>query len=80
MDRQPVEHRPDKWRGEYDGHHIRYGGDPIPVTVKVTWDDGTEGEVNGMDVAVDPHPRLRLPRVGAAVSPVLGASLRRQAA
>ncbi len=47
MVRQPVEDAPDKWRGEYEGHYIRYDGDPIPVTVKVTWDDGTQGEVNG---------------------------------
>jgi hypothetical protein len=26
--------------------YIRYGGDPIPVTVRVTWTDGTEGELN----------------------------------
>jgi hypothetical protein len=47
VDRQPVEHVPDQWRGEVDGHHIRYGLDPIPVTVRVQWTDGTEGEVNG---------------------------------
>ena len=45
MDRHPVEHVPDKWRGEYDGHYIKHDGN-IPVTVKVTWTDGTEGEVN----------------------------------
>ena len=31
-------------------------------------------------VAVDPHARVRRPRDSTAVSPVLGASLRRQAA
>jgi hypothetical protein len=46
MDRQPVEHAPDRWRGELDGLHIRHDGDPIPVTVRVQWTDGTEGEVN----------------------------------
>jgi hypothetical protein len=46
-DRQPVEHVPDRWRGELDGHHIRYGRDPIPVTVRIQWTDGTQGEVNG---------------------------------
>jgi hypothetical protein len=30
MDRQPVEHAPDKWRGELDGLHIRRDGEPIP--------------------------------------------------
>jgi hypothetical protein len=33
-----------------------------------------------VDVAVDPHARLRRPRVGAPVSPVLGTGLRRPAA
>jgi hypothetical protein len=47
VDRQPVEHVPDQWRGEVEGLHIRYDGDPIPVTVRVQWTDGTEGEVNG---------------------------------
>jgi hypothetical protein len=46
MDRQPVEHKPDQWRGEYDGHSFRHDGEPIPVTVTVTWTDGTEREVN----------------------------------
>jgi hypothetical protein len=46
VDRQPVEDVPDKFRGELEGLYIRYGGDPIPVTVRVTWTDGTEGEVN----------------------------------
>jgi hypothetical protein len=31
--------------GELEGLHIKHVGD-IPVTVKVTWTDGTEGEVN----------------------------------
>jgi hypothetical protein len=43
---QPVEHAPDKWRAELDGLHIRHDGDPIPVTLRVQWTDGTEGEVN----------------------------------
>jgi hypothetical protein len=30
VDRQPVEHAPDKWRGELDSLHIRYDGDPTP--------------------------------------------------
>ena len=47
VDRQPVEHAPDQWRGELDGHYIRHDGNPIPVTAHVTWTDGTEGEVNG---------------------------------
>jgi hypothetical protein len=46
VDRQPVEHPPDKWAGELDGLHIRHDGDPIPVTVCVEWTDGTEGAVN----------------------------------
>jgi hypothetical protein len=46
VDRQLVEHAPDKWRGELDGLHIRHDGDPIPITVRVQWTDGTEGEVN----------------------------------
>ena len=45
VDRQPVEHPPDKWRGELEGLYIKHDGN-IPVTVKVTWTDGTEGEVN----------------------------------
>jgi hypothetical protein len=46
VDRQPVEHAPDLWRGEYEGHYFRHDGEPIPVTVKVRWADSTEGEVN----------------------------------
>jgi hypothetical protein len=46
VDRQPVEHPPDKWAGELDSLHIRHDGDPIPVTVCVEWTDGTEGAVN----------------------------------
>jgi hypothetical protein len=30
MDGQPVEHAPDKWRGEFEGDDIRHNGDPIP--------------------------------------------------
>jgi hypothetical protein len=26
--------------------YVRHGRDPIPVTVRVQWTDGTEGEVN----------------------------------
>jgi hypothetical protein len=47
VDRQPVEHAPDKWRGELDGHHIAHGKPPIPVTVHVEWADGGEGELDG---------------------------------
>jgi hypothetical protein len=46
MDRQPVEHKPDKWAGDLDGLYVSHGSPPIPVTVKVTWTDGTTGEVN----------------------------------
>jgi hypothetical protein len=45
VDREPVEYPPDKWRGELEGLHIKHVGD-IPVTVKVSWTDVTEGEVN----------------------------------
>jgi hypothetical protein len=41
MDRQPVEHPPDKWRGELDRLHIGHNGESIPVTVHVQWTDGT---------------------------------------
>jgi hypothetical protein len=47
VDRQPVEHAPDKWRGEFNGHHIAHGKPPIPVTVHVEWVDGGEGELDG---------------------------------
>jgi hypothetical protein len=47
VDRQPVEHAPDKWRGEFNGHHIAHGKPPIPVTVRVEWVDGGEGELDG---------------------------------
>jgi hypothetical protein len=77
VDRQPVEHVPDQWRGELDGLHIRYDGDPIPVTVRVQWTDGTRGRGQRVDKPVDQVTRLRLPRDRAAISPVLGASLRR---
>jgi hypothetical protein len=30
----------------WTGNPVRHGDPPIPVTVKVTWDDGTTGEVN----------------------------------
>jgi hypothetical protein len=46
VDRQPVEHPPGKWRGELDRLHISHHGESIPVTVRVQWTDGTEGEVN----------------------------------
>jgi hypothetical protein len=32
--------------GELDGNHIGHNGESIPVTVRVQWTDGTEGEVN----------------------------------
>lgn len=73
-----VEYPPDKWRGELEGLHIKHVGD-ILVTVKVTWTDGSQRS-QGLNKPVVPHPGLRLPRDGTAVSPVLGASLRRQAA
>jgi hypothetical protein len=76
MDRQPVEHRPDKWRGELEGLYIKHDGD-IPVTVKVTWTDGTEGEVNAW---TGQWTRTHVCVYRAAVPPVLGARLRRQAA
>jgi hypothetical protein len=63
-----------------DGHHIRYDGDPVPVTVKVMWTDGTEGEVNGWTSQWTRTHVWRLPGDGAATSPVLGTSIRRQAA
>jgi hypothetical protein len=47
MDRQPVEHAPDKWRGEYDSHYIEHDKPPIPVRVHVEWVDGGEGELGG---------------------------------
>ena len=47
VERQPIEHKPDRWAGDLDGLHIRHDGDRIPVTVRVQWSDGTEGEVNG---------------------------------
>jgi hypothetical protein len=59
MDRQAVEHAPNKWRGELDGLHIGHDGDPIPVIVHVTWTDGTEGEVQRADVAMDQVTRVR---------------------
>jgi hypothetical protein len=34
-----------KWRGELEGVPIKHGGD-MPVTVKVPWTDGAEGEVS----------------------------------
>ena len=46
VDREPVEYPPDKWRGELEGLYLKHDGHRIPVTVKVTWTDGTEGEVN----------------------------------
>jgi hypothetical protein len=47
MDRQPVEHMPDKWRGEFRGHYIEHRKPPIPVTVRVEWVDGGDGELEG---------------------------------
>ena len=47
MDREPVEQAPDRWRGEFKGHHIAHGKPPIPITVHVEWVDGREGELDG---------------------------------
>lgn len=41
---------------------------------------GSPTRICRLDLAVDPHARLRLPRNGAAVSPVLGTRRRCQAA
>jgi hypothetical protein len=46
MGREIVEQTPDRLAGELEGLHIRHG-DPIAVTVRVEWSDGTRGEVNG---------------------------------
>ena len=43
----PVEYAPNRFRGEFAGHHITHGKPPIPITVRVEWSDGGEGEVNG---------------------------------
>jgi hypothetical protein len=38
MDREPVEHAPDQWRDDFNGHYINQTGRPdIPVTVHVRW-------------------------------------------
>jgi hypothetical protein len=48
MDRQPIEHKPDRWRGGYEGHYVNHTGRPdIPVRVRVRWSDGTESEHTG---------------------------------
>jgi hypothetical protein len=47
MDREPVEHAPDKWRGEFRGHYVVHDKPPIPITVHVRWLDGGEGEIDG---------------------------------
>lgn len=48
MDRQPIEHEPDRWRGGYDGQYIDHSGRPdLPVTVHVRWTDGTESDHTG---------------------------------
>jgi hypothetical protein len=47
VDRQPVEHAPEVWRGEFVGHYIEHDKPPIPVTVHVEWVDGGEGELDG---------------------------------
>ena len=82
MDRQPVEHPPDQWAGETVGMHIRHGGDPIPVTVKVTWDDGlparsTRGRSNGpsrMSASIA-RQRRRITRSGCEPAMSGGAEL-----
>ena len=51
---------PDQWRGVLEGLYIRYG-DPIPVTVRVQWTDGTEGRGERVDEPVDQVARLRGP-------------------
>jgi hypothetical protein len=50
VDPEPVEPPPDRWAGELEGLHIRHDDDPIPLTVRVRWTDGTEGEVNGWTI------------------------------
>jgi hypothetical protein len=40
-------HAPDKWRGEFRGHHIAHGKPPIPVTVHLERVDSGEGELDG---------------------------------
>ncbi|HEX2361025.1 MAG TPA: hypothetical protein VHI11_03020 [Jiangellaceae bacterium] len=47
MDREPVEHAPEVWRGEFNGHYIEHNKPPIPVTVRVEWADGGEGDLDG---------------------------------
>lgn len=48
VDRQPVEHAPDKWRGELDSLHIRYDGDPTPRSACASSGlTAPNGEVNG---------------------------------
>jgi hypothetical protein len=65
-------------RCEPEGLHIKHVGD-IPVTVKVTWTDGTEAEVNAW-TSQWTHTTSTSSARRHPVSPVLGASLRRYAA
>jgi hypothetical protein len=60
--------------------HISRDGEAIPVTVRVQWTDGTEGEVNGWTNQWTRAHVCVYRETGAAVSPALGAGLRCQAA
>jgi len=63
-----------KWRGELEGLPIKHGGD-MPVTVKVPWTDGAEGEVNAWTTQWT-HTHVCVFRETAPpYYPVLGASL-----
>ena len=48
MQRTPIEHRPDRFRGEFDGHHIRHSVESVLCRVRVEWSDGTESFHDGM--------------------------------
>jgi 5-methylcytosine-specific restriction endonuclease McrA len=63
-----------------EGLYIRHDGDPIPVTVRVTWTDETEGEVNGWTSQWTRTHVCVVRESAPPVSPVLGTGLRRQAA
>jgi hypothetical protein len=47
MDGSPSSTHPTSGAASSTAFHIRRHGDPIPVTVHITWTDGMEGEVNG---------------------------------
>jgi hypothetical protein len=47
MDGSPSSTHPTSGAASPTAFHIRRHGDPIPVTVHITWTDGMEGEVNG---------------------------------